>query len=76
MTPDNFESSLTTPLGRKPFRPFTVELVSGSTLEVQHPEALVVRGPVAVLFGSDGILAIFDHEGVSQVRTPQDGVSA
>jgi hypothetical protein len=52
---------------RKPFQPFTVELVSGERILVEHPEALVFRGSVAVHFCPDNEITIFDHEGVAQL---------
>ena len=52
---------------RRPFRPFTVELVSGERIEVDHPEALVYRHGLAVYISPEGVPALFDHEGVSQL---------
>jgi hypothetical protein len=52
---------------RSPFRPFTVELVSGHRFQVDHPEALVFRGGVAVFIAGDGTPTIFDHEGVCEL---------
>ena len=52
---------------RTPFQPFTVELVSGHRFQVDHPEALVFRGGVAVFIASDGTPTIFDHEGVCEL---------
>jgi hypothetical protein len=40
MTQDNFDKILRAFLALKPFRPFTLELVSGGRVEVNHPEAL------------------------------------
>jgi hypothetical protein len=52
---------------RTPFRPFTVELVSGHRFQVDHPEALVLRDGVAVYVAPGGYPTLFDHEGVSQL---------
>ena len=52
---------------RKPFRPFTVAMVDGDRLEIDHAGALVVRDGVAVFVSPGGAPVIFDHEGVSQV---------
>lgn len=52
---------------RAPFRPFTVSLVNGERLEIDHPDALVVREGVAVFVGPGGVPSLFDHEGVAQV---------
>jgi hypothetical protein len=67
MVPKAFERSLRALAHRRPFRPFTVELVSGDRIAVDHPEALVFRGRVAVYVSSKGVPSIFDHEGVSQL---------
>jgi hypothetical protein len=66
MTADNFDRSLRAFQRRRPFRSFTVELVSGDRFHVDHPEALIVRDGVAVFVANGGIPTLFDHEGVSQ----------
>jgi hypothetical protein len=67
MVAKNLERSLRALTRRKPFRPFTVELVSGDRVKVDHPEALVYRAGVAVYISPAGSLTVFDHEGVSQI---------
>lgn len=67
MTPKNFERTLRAFQRRAPFRPFTVELVSGDRFQVDHPEALVLRDGVAVFVAAGGVPTLFDHESVSQV---------
>ena len=67
MDRDTFESTLRTFKHRTPFRPFTVSLVNGERLEVDHPEALIVRDGVGMFVGPGGIPAVFDFEGVAQV---------
>lgn len=67
MTTDAFNRTLQAFQRRTPFRPFTVELVSGFRFQVDHPEALVFRTGVAVFFAPDGTPTLFDHEGVSEV---------
>ncbi len=70
MTPNNFERSLRSYQRRTPFRPFTVELVSGSRFQVDHPEALaVVRGGLAVFVAADGTVTLLDAESVSQLSS-------
>lgn len=51
MTQENFRRLLQLFLAQKPFRPFTLELVSGGRIEVNHPEALEVH--------SNGLLVCF-----------------
>ena len=67
MDRDTFDSTIRTFKHRTPFRPFTVSLVKGERLEVDHPDALAVRDGVALFVGVGGIPAVFDHEGVAQV---------
>lgn len=66
MEADNFDQALRAFLRRAPFRPFTVALVNGDRVEVDHPTALVMRDGVAVYVAPGGAPVIFDHEGVSQ----------
>ena len=67
MTGESFEKSLRALVRRRPFQPFTVELVSGDRFEVDHPEALVYRGGLAVYVTPEGVPTLFDYEGVSQL---------
>ncbi len=67
MTAENFQSALMALRQRQPFRPFTVELVSGDRFEVDYPDALVSRDGVAVFIGPGGVPVLFDHESVSQL---------
>jgi hypothetical protein len=67
MTPDSFQEALKALWQRQPFRPFTVELVSGARFEVDYPDALVIRDGVAVFIGPGGVPVLFDHESVSQL---------
>jgi hypothetical protein len=64
---DTFDSTIRTFKQRTPFRPFTVALVNGDRLEVDHPEAILVRDGVGLFLGPGGVPVVFDHEGVSQV---------
>jgi hypothetical protein len=68
MTADHFDRSLRSFQRRKPFRAFTVELVSGDRFQVDHPEALIVRVGVAVFVAQGGVPTLFDHESVSQIN--------
>ena len=67
MTLDNFDRSMRAFQRRAPFKAFTVELASGYRIQVDHPEALVLRDGVAVFVARGGVPVLFDHEGVSQV---------
>jgi len=67
MEKDNFDATLQTFKRRMPYQPFTIALVNGDRLEVDRPEALVVREGVAVYIGPGGVPSLFDHEGVTQI---------
>jgi hypothetical protein len=67
MTSEHFDRTLRAFQRRTPFRPFTVELVSGTRFQVDHPEALVLRDGVAVFVAAGGVPILFDHQSVSQV---------
>jgi hypothetical protein len=45
MKDETFERSLRAFTQRRPFKPFLVELASGSRFTVDHPEAIAQRGP-------------------------------
>jgi hypothetical protein len=62
----SFERSLRAFQARKPYRSFTVALVNGDRVQVDHPEALVVRDGLAVFVAAGGVPTLFDHESVSQ----------
>ena len=68
----NFESVLQAFVRRRPFKPFTVELVSGGRFIVDHPEALALRGAVAVYIDSGGRYTLFDNTGVNQLADITD----
>jgi hypothetical protein len=67
MTAETFDRYLRAFTRVKPFRSFTVELVSGDRFSVDHPEALVFRSGTAVYIDPKGTPVIFDHEGVAQL---------
>lgn len=76
MDAENFQNALNSLRRRKPFRPFTVELVSGDRFEVDFPDALLFRDGVAVFVGPGGVPVLFDHEGVSQLTGEPNAASA
>jgi hypothetical protein len=67
MEATTFDRELRAFAHRHPFIPFTVEFVSGGTMEVEHPEALVFRSGVAVYIDTNGIPTLFDHQGVTRL---------
>lgn len=76
MTIEHFQTTIRAFQKRARFQPYFVELVSGDRVRVDHPEALVLRGGVAVFVSAEGAPAIFDHEGVSQVIATPAGTAA
>jgi hypothetical protein len=76
MVVENFDNALKVFRGRQPFRPFTVELVSGNRFEVDFPDALAVRDGVALFFAPGGVPILFDHESVSQIIGEQNHSTA
>lgn len=67
MNVQHFDETLNAFKNRKPFQPFTVVMVDGARLEVDFPNALVVRDGMAVYLSAGGAPVLFDYEGVSQV---------
>jgi hypothetical protein len=73
MQAQTFDEGLRGLSRRAPFKPFMVELVSGKSFTVDHPDALVFRAGVAVFIDPRGALSIFDHESVSRLVETPDG---
>lgn len=67
MESENFEKSLRGFVRRRPFESFEVHFVDGNSLTVDHPEALVLRGGVAVYISAIGEPTLFDHRSVSRL---------
>lgn len=67
MTPEDFERTLREFQQRTPFQPFTVELVYGERFFIDAPEALALRGGVAVFIDTNGTPTLFDHENTGQI---------
>lgn len=67
MDRDTFDNTIRTFKHRSPFRPFTLAMVTGDRLEIDHPDAVVVRDGVGLFVGPGGVPVVFDHEGVRQV---------
>ena len=65
MEPENFEKSLRLFARRRPFQSFVVRFEDGNAVTVDHPEALIVRGGIAVYVSATGEPTLFDHRGVS-----------
>jgi hypothetical protein len=64
MTPENFRVVLDKFLKLKPFTPFTLELVSGSRIEVNHPEALTLYETLVLCVSTSSRRTVFEYAGV------------
>jgi hypothetical protein len=61
MTPGNFNKVVRRFNRRAPFRPFTLELLSGTRVEVNHPEALrVYRNGLVRVRSSSNVHSVFE----------------
>lgn len=67
MESGNFDRMLRAMATKRPFDPFEVEFDNGTRLQVDHPEALVFRGGLAVFVSADGVPSLFDHRSVSRL---------
>lgn len=67
MTHDNFQQTVLTLVGRRPFAPFVLELHGGERYEIDHPNALAWGEGTVVFLGPGNILRIFDSESVVQI---------
>ncbi len=76
MESESFDHSLRAFFRRAPFASFTVELVSGERITVDHPEALVYRGGLAVYVALDGTPTLFNHAGVTRLIGVPESESA
>ncbi len=52
---------------RKPFKPFTVELNTGARIEIDYPDATVIREGVAIFIAPGFVPIYFDHDSVTQI---------
>lgn len=67
-TVKHFDKTLQAYPKRGPFRSFGIRFVSGKHIEVDHPEAVVIRSGAGGYIDSTGVPTLFDHESVSEVR--------
>jgi hypothetical protein len=67
MKEEILERSLKAFSQRRPFKPFLVELVSGTRLTINHPEALVHRGRAAMFIDHEGNFTLLDNDGVAHL---------
>jgi len=61
-----FETTLKSYQIRRPFKRFVIQLTSGSSFTVKHPEAILTYTGAAVYIEPDGAVTLFDAQGVAQ----------
>ncbi len=64
MSQDTFDRLLRAFLDRKPFSPFTIELINGARVEVHHPEIVSQKGSVLVCTSTRQIRSYFECQAV------------
>ena len=67
MEAESFDHALRTFCRHVPFQIFTVELLSGTRLRIEPPEALAFNSGTAIYVSPDGTPSIFDHLSISQL---------
>ena len=67
MTREDFADTLTTLWRLRPFRPFTVELLTGQRFEVDRANAMIYREGTAGFIGAGPTFQLFSHDSVTQI---------
>jgi hypothetical protein len=68
MMPEPFAETLLYFLGRRPFRPFVIELNTGTRLPLLYPEAITFRRPFAIYTNPLSFLReVFDATSVLRI---------
>jgi hypothetical protein len=75
MEQQNFINTLRSFYRERPFRQFDVELASGETVRVVHPDAMAFIGQRAIVLTTDGLHHHFDHHGVVRISETDEGPS-
>jgi hypothetical protein len=52
---------------RRPWKPFTVELIGGSRIEVNHPESISAGKDIVSIHSTTGVHAYFEFAAVVQI---------
>jgi len=67
MTPEAFSRTLPAYAKRAPFRPFAIELVSGHSITVRHPEAVAIWDNIIVYRNERGEFHVLDFQGICRL---------
>lgn len=70
MKAEALERLLASFCGRRPFRPFFIEMTSGRRFLIRTPESVAVRAGIAVIVRPDGGYCAFDAESVCHLDDP------
>ena len=70
MTEHNLKTALVGFSGRRPFRPFLIEFMSGDRLRVAHSEAVTFREHALIHRNPAGEFRVFDSGSVCQLLDP------
>lgn len=73
MEPQNFIDAFRAFYQERPFRQFDIELSSGATLRVDHPNVLAFRDKRAVVLTSDRRTHHLDHRCVVRISSTEEG---
>ncbi len=68
-----FEETVLALKRRVPFKPFTIVAISGNRYEVDHPEAVIVRGVLGIFVSPGYVPVFFDNQGVSEIISDLSG---
>jgi hypothetical protein len=67
MERQTFDATIAAYVNREPFVPFTVTLLHGGRIEVDHARAVNHRNGTAVYIAPAGVPHIFDYHGVMRI---------
>jgi hypothetical protein len=67
MSPQNLQIALRSFTQRRPFQRYIVEFNNGHHIRVHHPEALHLRGTLAVFVTPQNHYILFDSDSVTRV---------
>ena len=67
MMSDQFKRALRAFSRRTPFVPFAIELTTGHSIEVTHPEAVILDGRVVIFRETSHVYRLFDSSSVCQL---------
>jgi hypothetical protein len=76
MTSETFDNVLESLMTNQPFRLFTIELMSGKRMEVDHSRSLIFKNGSAVFWAPGGTFVWFDHDSVQRIIGAEATVEA